>query len=455
MNNMKAVISQRLKLAEQDLEGKDLDTVLSRVIKQNRRMTDVEVEIEKAQVVALYEQSRAAVANIHEGSTEFFRAKIRALDITAEERLVWTCDAARRVLALENTGEVGPSGFIPKVVRQELQLLVEKGTDVNFTEDRVVDLLIFCMGTLAMTTLCAPRAAEGVADKAKDDETNVSEEALALKAIKALQKAGKLNAHWDGMTESKIAELLYFARNDATVHESNESLIRKMTELYVAEFISVKTETGRYAVEQDAEDLKARHLLAVAILRNLQATGELPQAFAEMNPDDLALLAYSSTEMNYYFNEAAAGKMSVEEFFSIAFTLAEAAFCALLGLLILTEGSFIGVVGFIMLAISAMSYTVDAIEQLMETLFPAGVAETRLGVSIRAGVDYVCDFAATLLAKLLTFGSVDSDNNRGNDEGNDEVDNEDNDEDNNEDNNEVNDEDNDEENDEDNDEDNR
>lgn len=59
------VISQRLKLATQDMEFVEWDEVLNHVIIQDRDMTRNELELEKARIGVLYEGARDRGA--HEG----------------------------------------------------------------------------------------------------------------------------------------------------------------------------------------------------------------------------------------------------------------------------------------------------------------------------------------------------------------------------------------------------
>ena len=153
------------------------------------------------------------------------------------------------------------------------------------------------------------------------------------------------------------------------------------------------------------EDLKARHLLATATLRNLKATNMLPEELMVIDDETLALFAYANTELNFYFDKAAAGKLTFDGFLDIACNLLEAAFFGFLTFVALcTPGTGAEKVLGVIMGLVAVASVCEAVDVFLNEVFPAGVKETRLGRTIKATVDEVKHFAAELLKKLTGNG---------------------------------------------------
>lgn len=403
------IISQRLKLAQQDLVNADWETVFSRVISQDRNLTPEEIEAEKTAVRALYDNSRAVVENLQNNSEDYFRTKIQAQNMTKAELVNWTVHAAERVLQLEGSDKVGETGFIPDAVRFELhQLLAEKKANAEtvLSEARVTELLSYCMQTLTMVTLCTPSAETVKNAEAESENRNISEDALAMKAVKALREAGKLPEYWNGVNDSEIAKLFYFVRQDDTVHESNQSLIRALTDLYVLDFLKTKEEATVEAVELTEADIEARHLLAVAVIRNMRITNKLPEEFSSLSDEELAVVAYAGTQMNFYFNEAAAGHLSMDLFMRIAEKLVYAIVLTVVAAVMFVESGFFCKIVLALFSFGVLCILLDAIDDLLSSLFPAGVDETRIGIAVKAGIGQIRNFAAKATEKLADVFAV-------------------------------------------------
>ena len=153
--NLDAIISQRLKLATQDLKNADCPTVLTRVIDQDRRLSDEEIQQEVQQVERLCAKSKATVSRLGDNKMGFFSEKIKSMNLSKNEMMAWTSQTARQVLAFNASTEVAPGGFIPEPLYLELQQVVAahgSNTETPITEDRLTELQIYCLNML--TLLC-------------------------------------------------------------------------------------------------------------------------------------------------------------------------------------------------------------------------------------------------------------------------------------------------------------
>ena len=83
--NTNTIISQRLKLVQQDLFNADWGTVFSRVISQGRQMTAEQIEAERLEVMSLYCRSRTLIQDLQNNSNTYFREKIQAMNMPKVE----------------------------------------------------------------------------------------------------------------------------------------------------------------------------------------------------------------------------------------------------------------------------------------------------------------------------------------------------------------------------------
>lgn len=410
--NLDAIISQRLKLATQDLKNADCPTVLTRVIDQDRRLSDEEIQQEVQQVERLCAKSKATVSRLGDNKMGFFSEKIKSMNLSKNEMMAWTSQTARQVLAFNASTEVAPGGFIPEPLYLELQQVVAahgSNTETPITEDRLTELQIYCLNML--TLLCFKNPAldngkEPVLDFAEDSAT-VS---LAEKALVTLRSNGMLSEHWEKIPDDQIGEVLRIASHDNTARGSAESVLDALTQFYVLEFAKTRADENQPVYEMDDQDLQARNMLSIAVIRNLKATGKLPRELDALNEEDLALAAYCGSELNFYFDEAAAGKITLNTFLEMALPLACALFFVFLAALFLTEPAdprF--VITGIFFALCAVYYVSMAVDVFLRDAFPAGVGETRLGIAVRATTSQICTFVDKLRSWI--FEKLSSTNN--------------------------------------------
>ena len=71
----------------------------------------------------------------------------------------------------------------------------------------------------------------------------------------------------------EIHDLFSWVRQDATVHMTNDQLIRMLTDQMVADYAQYRSAQALPATEISEEDQEARHLLAISALLNMKATG--------------------------------------------------------------------------------------------------------------------------------------------------------------------------------------
>lgn len=400
--NLNAIVSKRLQLAEQNIKYADFQTVLSNVVGQNRHLSAEEIADEIEKVKALYIKSKATIDGFQVSKTDFLIDKIKAMSLTKTETIIWTSHVAKELLALNSSEIVQSGGFIPQEILMELNLIVlaqENNTELNITDERLLELLVYCLNIFTLISLANPEMLSEENIYPMDVEESSERISLSAKAVDLLRTDGQLSDYWTGIPVDKIGDLLAFVGNDTTIRQSNEAILNSLTIYLAQEYAKIRDHQDQPAYHIAEKDLEARHLLSIAILRNLQAAKMLPKELAEMNEEDLALAAYSSTELRFYFDEAAAGHITFSTFLSIAGNLLMALFFAALSIIYFSYGaSALTVIGGIILAVFSISSAVEAVDLFLQNMFPVGIRETRIGVAVQATVSQIHDFAGKLLS---------------------------------------------------------
>ena len=388
------VISQRLKLATQDMKYADWDEVLNRVICLDRDMTPDKIAEETLRIEVLCEGARQSVERMKDNYLAFFLGRIMKMDLTKAELAVWTADVAQCVLSFEGSQTIDPAGFIPHTVRLELQQVMaarQENSECTVSKERLAELLAYCLLIQSLRQLHEPNAAEKQnTQEAHQKET--AEDTLGAKAVAAMRDAGKLHAGFAEYSDEELRQLRELARQDDALHMSSQQAIKRLTQELVRSYAADRANDNTPVFECSKADLEARHQLALAVMRNLKAVGKLPENMMEMSDEDLAVVVYASTELGYYFDDAAAGRMSVDGFWEIAENLMGA---AMFTLLTLSTFSVNWVLGLFMALIAGVC-AITAVERFLTEMFPAGVDETRLGRCVKATAKQIRTFAAQL-----------------------------------------------------------
>lgn len=403
--NINAVISQRLKLATKDLSyGADFKNVLMRIILQGRIMTEGEAIREHLEIYYLYDKSRKAFQNLNANHDDFFKEKLLSLNPSEDQLTHLTVQVAEQVLQYNRAGNVHRDGFLPKSLRLELEYLIEaneQGNAGKIQQERMLDMLTHSLRLLSVLSLKDSHVQTKAEQQAQSTDFTV-ENKLAVKSLTALRDEGKLHDYWANVTDEQIEQLLDFVRKDETLRKSSKQINQKWIDELLMEYAQLRSENAADVFEMDTADIEARHLLSIAVIRNLKATGKLTGGMELMTDEDLALAAYIGTEMNFYFDEAAAGKLSFEDYYDLVSDLLLSVISLFMAyLLLLLPFNPLQAIGVAIYGVCGLVLLCHAVSQFLNDLFPAGVSETRLGVFVKATAKAISYYAAVTFDKLF------------------------------------------------------
>jgi len=395
-NHVATVISQRLKLATADLGvgNTTLDDLLNRILSQNLTLTPEELNRQRNRVKQLYAQTKGQMEALQSANHYALARELNKMELSADRLADVTGYLSKTVL------DTDIRHTIPAEIRRELEMISEQGAQCTLDPQRIPQLLSFCLVERSKQILAS--------GKQYSPQKQTKEQQLAgVKAVQQLRNGDFLPDYLVHLSDERIAQLMNYKNAKNILSMSDHDRINCMMNALAGETL---TDLAKSKLTQDLPaqevsdgDLRARHMLAIASMLNMKATGKLPSQLDNCTEVRLAAMAYASTELNYYFDEAAASRVSMETFMEIAENLLVAALLLYVTADLLFGGGIIGIPVVIMALITS-SFSLVAVAQaiavLLADLYPAGIDETRLGIAVKAGVDKIRRFAADMIANL-------------------------------------------------------
>lgn len=417
-NNINVIISQRLKLAEKDLakeSAPDLNTVIGSILFRDRKLDQSQRKAERRKLALLYHKSRMSVNSFQGKGKRMLHKDISEMELTRDEMTEWTTQLASTLFRVYDSQQIGESP-LPEDIRCDLKVLIDAqkldGEDnrkmanalrLGIDDKRMMELLLCCVVEIGKLDI-----AEGILQFPEGDPESKTKEVtepdtastiLSAKALQKLKAMGHLSEDWQKIPDEKIAPLLHFVRNDQTIHKSPELILENLTDAMIGQTIATQAQAKENREEKamalTEDDKRERHLLAIAAMLNLKATGKLPPEMADASDEQLAAMAYTATELNFYFNEATANDMTWDDFFKIAGDLIVAAIFGVLGFCCVFPyyDPLCTIIGSFLLLISVI-YIAEAVDIFLTKMFPYGVEETRMGIVVKAASREIQDFAS-------------------------------------------------------------
>ncbi|MBQ9968839.1 MAG: hypothetical protein IJO88_08990 [Oscillospiraceae bacterium] len=384
-----AKVSQRIKLAKEDLDhNADLETVMGKLISQDRYMTQEETHSEMARIIELTKAAQSKLQKYKEKSVDELIAEIEQIEGLNEDLLGrWTVQAARELYRdLEHSGLSNIDRANLEVLRSE-----EAGVYVLSREEKI-HLLAKVLRENGMTKLADGTMHIDAAGEQITEEELFENDELAVMALRELKKKGVLPDVWKDVPEEKLEKLIYYGRTGDMARMDTERMIRNLTDLMtrdtLVKFADVRAQAQNDLYEIPEGEMEQRQLLAVAAMLNLKQTGDLPCDWNDMSDEQLVDMVCCATELYRYYDGLSATDVDWEmmnNYVGILFMVA---------LLTWTAAELLGTVGIVLGVVAAVFVALDFIN----TLLPAGIGETRIAISIKAKLIEAREAGRILLA---------------------------------------------------------
>jgi len=395
MEKLNVVISQRLRLASEDLKkGKmNVDELLKRILSQGLELTLLEAEERKTYVKNLFDQTRSWMKDFKSANYDVLTAKLNNENSSINSLRELTGCLADMVLILD----VGIS--IPETTRYELELVAKDGVNCSLKDQRMLTLLTFCMTELGKQKLAQHNLPEIPKTLSREEQEKV------LKTVAQLRSEGKLTNHLKRMPDELIAQFLADETVDTVLDMSESECAIHMIDLLMNDVLNKlaidKRTQEHFVLEKSETDLQSRHLLAIASMLNMKETKKLPREMQTLSDEQLAIVAYAATDLNYYYDEAAAGRLTTRSLIAAVAVLLMAALISWIAIEVVCVGSMVVttsivfdcILTLIVILITPLSVICFDLEILSEVtdlvvteLVPYGLDETRLGIKAEATI---------------------------------------------------------------------
>lgn len=402
LENINAVISQRIRLACKDMAYADAETVMEKVISQGRVMDAEQLRQEREHIRSLSAQAMGKVELMKHEGREMFKRRIGEMHLSRKALTELVSHSAKELRRTMDSARVG-HWDVPESIYSDLdklcKLKLSEGEDSMLDYKRMQELLAYCLSTqglVEMADMCAEAAVEG-----KKEEEKEQGDELSLAAIAELRANGALPEEFAGLSDSKVLQLIRFAESRQAMKLKEEELAelwgKSVVSRMVLELAEVKADAA-VGAQLDDEECILRRELAVAVYLNLRACGKLPAELEKLSDEELACIACAGTEINYYFDKAAAPDLDVDTVLGIIESLLYGVVALVFGITFAVESETVFAVLFVA---TAVLMAAEAVDRTVTAMFPAGLSETALGVKLSCSVAQMRRNLAALGEKCL------------------------------------------------------
>lgn len=400
LENINAVISQRIRLACKDMAYADAETVMEKVISQGRIMDAEQLRQEREHIRSLSAQAMGKVELMKHEGREMFSRRIGEMHLSRKALTELVSHSAKELRRTMESARVG-HWDVPESIYSDLDKLcrLSEGEDSMLDYKRMQELLAYCLSTQGLVEMAEMRAK--TRDEGKKEEEKERGNELSLAAIAELRANGGLPEEFAGLSDSKVLQLIRFADSRQAMKLKEEELAelwgKSVVSRMVLELAEVKADAA-VGAQLDDEELICRRELAVAVYLNLRACGKLPAELEKLSDEELACIACAGTEINYYFDKAAAPNLNVDTVLGIIESLLYGVVALVFGITFAVESEAFFAVLFVAIAVLMAA---EAIDRTVTAMFPAGLSETALGVKLSCSVAQMRRNLAALGEKCL------------------------------------------------------
>lgn len=368
------LISQRLKLACKDMAYAELDTVLMRVLSQNRIVSGEKQRAELGYLRKLTENAQTIVAEMKYKGHEMFKKQLDEMGLSDKQlsRLLSMVAEQLKETAEEKRLDGWASLGTMCAYLEQISAHYKDGSENHLDRAYLTELLGRSLSEIGLGYL-----ADG--SLAASDERNRNSPVNILHS---------LNDNWHHFSASE--------RNDR---------VRLLGECMSAKTLLMLGEDEKpdTAILEKYENVMAYRLVAVGAMLNLRYCGALPEELEDLRDEDLAVLACAASELDYYYAALTYGCLDADTVCITIAALLLGLFCALVGVILVSVCELACILFGLLYVLMGLYICWRGIMETVDALCPAGFGETLAGVKICRGAVRVRAWAEELAARFHGF----------------------------------------------------